>query len=242
MDIKEELNVLIEICRQDLKLVESRNELARLNKESAQAEKGASELDTEIEKIKLAKAETLKRKKTLDERLQLEKANLRKWEGRAEKIKGEREYTALMSEISTQKRSIFGIEAEMSEVNEELKKSDEKLNKASNACEEKRNRASSAHSSVKELLDEEESRMQEHRRVKEALLASLSKPLQARYTRIFVRKGDQAIAILKNEVCQACMRLVPPELYLRIFKGEVIEQCPSCQRILVIIKPADSNL
>lgn len=233
MDIKEQLLILSELCQKDLKLIANREKLNRLNRESEHAKTAATDLLSTINGINAQKAELLKRRKVLDEKLQQEKGNLRKWESRAEKIKGEREYTALMSEIGTQKRTIAGVEAELSEVTAELKSGDEKLLKASGDREEKILQANHAYSEVEELLKEEEARLNSNTEAKEALLKRLPVILKARYERIYEKRAHQGIAFLRQSVCQACMRTIPPELFIRVCKGEVIEQCPSCQRILV---------
>src|SRR5258708_5110267 len=130
MDTKEQLTVLSEICRLDLKIINNREKLNRLNKESSESKAAAIDLESTIVKIVHDKEELLKRRRILDEKLQVEKANLRKWEARAEKIKGEREYTALMSEIGAQKRTLVGVEAEIADVTNEIKSGEEKLKKA----------------------------------------------------------------------------------------------------------------
>ncbi len=234
MNTKEQLIVIAEICRQDLKLLVSRNNLQRLSRDSEQAKMAAGDLANSINGLTESKAEALKRRKLLDEKLQIEKSNLRKWESRAEKIKGEREYTALMSEISSQKRTIAGIESEIADIMSELKSSDENLLKATGAREEKIDSASNAFEAVKDLLKAEEDRLAQHSHAKEALMTKIPATLQARYLRIYDKRAQQAIAFLKNEVCQACQRKVPPEFFIRVAKMEVIEQCPSCQRILVV--------
>ncbi len=122
METKEQLTILSEICRQDLKIINIREKLNRLNRDNKVASDAAFILKETIGSLNQSKADLLKRRRALDEKLQLEKANLRKWESRAEKIKGEREYTALMSEIGSQKRTITGIEMELNEVTDELKK------------------------------------------------------------------------------------------------------------------------
>ena len=194
-------------------------------------------LESRIQNINTHKAELLKNRKVLDEKLQLEKANLRKWEARAEKIKGEREYTALMSEISAQKRTILGLETEISEVTTELKSGDEQLLKAAGARDEKIGIAGQAYESVKELLGEEGDKLEQNIKAKDALLSKLPPVIKARYQRIYEKRAHQGIAILSNAICQACMRMVPPELFIRVLKGEIIEECPSCNRILVPDQP-----
>lgn len=233
MNTKEQLVIIAEIGRHDLKMIASRDSLLRLNKDSDQAKARALELETSINSIGHSKNEALKRRKLLDEKLQVEKSNLRKWEARAEKIKGEREYTALMSEISSQKRTISGIEAEMNELATEIKGNEEKISKASGAQEDSIDRANRAFDEVKELLKEEEDRLSVVAEAKEALLKQLPPVLKARYDRIYANRMQQGIAFLHNEICLACQRKVPAELYIKVCKGEVIEQCPSCQRILV---------
>ena len=237
METKEQLEILLEICRQDLKLIANRDRLSRLSRESELAKTAAGDLESRIQTINTHKAELLKNRKALDEKLQLEKANLRKWEARAEKIKGEREYTALMSEISAQKRTILGLETEISEITTELKSGDDQLLKATGAREEKIDIAGQAYESVKELLGEEGEKLTHNVETKDALLSRLPPVIRARYHRIYEKRAHQGIAILRNAICQACMRMVPPELFIRVLKGEIIEECPSCNRILVPDQP-----
>jgi predicted nucleic acid-binding Zn-ribbon protein len=233
MDIKEQLMILSEICQQDLQIINAKEKLIRLNRESQDAKNAACELLKTIEALGTHNTELLKRRKILDEKLQLEKANLRKWESRAEKIKGEREYTALMSEIGAQKRTITGVEAELSEIMSELKSGDEKINKASGAHEEKISSANRAYESVRELLDEQETELSKKEAIRQSYLSKLPKTVQVKYERIYEKRNQQGIAVLSKGICQACMRMVPHELFNRVCKGEVIEQCPSCQRIVV---------
>ena len=218
-----------------------RDTLNRLNRDNKLANEAASALKDTIGSLNQSKADLLKRRHALDEKLQTEKANLRKWESRAEKIKGEREYTALMSEIGSQKRTITGIDLELAEVTNELKSKDEKLVKASGAHEEKITSATRALASVKELLDEEEKELAINENARFILLEKLPKPLKLNYERIYAKRANQGVAFLREGVCQVCMRKIP-QLFNRVCKGEIIEQCPSCQRLLVadVCQPTES--
>jgi predicted nucleic acid-binding Zn-ribbon protein len=233
MDTKEQLLILLEICRQDQKIFQNKEKLAKLNVENKQAIDAATTLQGILNEVSGRKAELLKQRKVLDEKLQTEKANLRKWEARAEKIKGEREYTALMSEIGAQKRTITGLEIQINEVTDELKSSEEKLKKTTTAHEEKQESAERAFQSVKELLGDEQELLEKNQIARAALLDKIPPSLKLKYERIYEKRSQQGVAFLKDSICQSCMRMVPQELYIRVAKGEVIEQCPSCQRILV---------
>ncbi len=233
MEIKQQLRILLEICQKDLEILNKKVELVKLGSSSNEAKDSSVKLKLLIEGLEEKKSEALKKRRALDEKLQTEKANLRKWESRAEKIKGEREYTALISEISSQKRTITGIESEMSELATEVKAAEEKLKKTSGDHDEKVRSAATLFDSVKGSLDKEEKTLTEMEEGRNQLLEQLPKPLQANYHRIHDKRGQIGIAILRQEICQACQRKVPPELYIRVLRGEMIEQCPSCLRILV---------
>lgn len=237
MDTKEQLAILSEICRQDLKIITNRAKLGRINLENKEASAQAAQLEGAMSDLTNSKAELLKRRRALDDKLQLEKANLRKWETRAEKIRGEREYTALMSEIGAQKRTITGLEIQINEISEELKSGEEKLKKASGAHEEKTQSAERALLAVKDLSAEEQELLDKNEHARLVLLERIPKTLRVKYERIHEKRSQQGIAFLKDSICQACMRMVPPELFIRVMKGEIVEQCPSCQRILVADVP-----
>lgn len=233
MDIKKQLTILWEIYRQDQKIGGNKAKLSRLNRESLEAKEASIKIEEEIAKVSKEKAEALSKRRHLDEKLQEERSKLRKWESRAEKIKGEREYAALMSEIGAQKRAITGIEMEISETMDELKAKEQRLVKASGAHEEKVNSAKKAFQQVKELLEDEEKHLSQNEAVRQKLLDGLPIAVRKKYERIYENRANQGIALLQNGVCMACRRTVPPELFLRVSKRELIEQCPSCQRLVV---------
>ncbi len=242
METKEQLTLLSEIGRLDLKIISNRDKLVRLSKESETSAAAAAELEASIARLTEVKEELLKRRRVLDEKLQAERANIRKWEARAEKIKGEREYTALMSEIGAQKRTIAGVEAEINEVTDELKKSEDKLKTASMARDEKRASAERALESVKELLSEEKEHLSKNNEARNSLLERIPKVLRVRYERIYDKRAAQGVAFLRAGICQACMRTIPHELFNRVSKGELIEQCPACQRLLVVDSDAPQTV
>lgn len=233
MDTKDQLVILSEICRQDLKIIECKDKLNKLSKDSSEATKAALNLKSQIDELNQKKSQLLVRRQETDSKLQAEKSNIRKWEVRAEKIKGEREYTALMSEIGSQKRTITGLEDELGEITDELKKVDSELIKTLGAHDEKLASASNSEDLVKELVKLAKEEVDKVVKSKEALLKKIPDSLRKRYEKISEKRFNQGIAFLSSQVCQACRRTVPPELYLKVMKGEVIEQCPSCLRILV---------
>lgn len=233
MEAKAQLVLLYEIGRHDQKLLMNKEQQVRLGKDSVIANETAEKLKQTAADLSNKKNDLLLRKKEVDEKLAEEKSKVRKWETRAEKIRGEREYSALISEISSLRRGITGLEGEVSEIAQELKKVTDSLDTSQKEYEQYTNRGTEALDSVKEQIVKEQEDASVIEKAKNALLERLPPATVMRYKRIREKRGDIGIAFLEKEVCLQCRRKVPPELFLKVYKGEVIEQCPSCQRIVV---------
>jgi predicted nucleic acid-binding Zn-ribbon protein len=57
-----------------------------------------------------------------------------------------------------------------------------------------------------------------------------------RYDQVRKKKGS-AIAPAADGICLACHMSLPPMLYQKLLRSEVLEQCPSCARILYLQRP-----
>jgi uncharacterized protein len=54
------------------------------------------------------------------------------------------------------------------------------------------------------------------------------------YERLLVARGGEALAMLDGGVCQSCFMQVPPNLVVRLARGNSIIQCSSCDRIMYL--------
>jgi len=52
-----------------------------------------------------------------------------------------------------------------------------------------------------------------------------------RYASIRMRRG-LAVVSVRSGTCQGCNMNIPPQLYIVIQRGQTIETCPSCHRII----------
>ncbi len=233
MNIREQLVQLSELGRCDLKIKELQDQRVVLQKKAEEAQQQGAQFSQREAQLAAKNAELLTQKRQVDLELGTERGNLRKWEGRAEKIRGEREYAALMSEIGTQKRAITNFEEKLQVLNKELEISNKELLTAQNSAKESNQRAEQEWANVREALEALEQQMKQTKQNREALSKNLPAPLFKRYEQIASRRAGVGVAVVSREVCQACSRTIPPELFIRVFRGELIEQCPSCQRFLV---------
>jgi predicted nucleic acid-binding Zn-ribbon protein len=73
-------------------------------------------------------------------------------------------------------------------------------------------------------------------KAREVLLKKLPPALYRRYDTIRAKKGT-GIAQTTDGTCKACNMSLPPQLFHRLRREPVLEQCPSCFRIIYFVPP-----
>ena len=61
----------------------------------------------------------------------------------------------------------------------------------------------------------------------------LPRPLVGRYERISRGRNGEAVTDVEAGTCASCNMKVPPQVFIRLQRMESLEQCQSCQRLLV---------
>jgi uncharacterized protein len=71
---------------------------------------------------------------------------------------------------------------------------------------------------------------------REAIVKRLPAPLYRRYEMIRGRRGT-AIAATTDGTCKACNMSLPPQLFHKLRREPLLDQCPSCNRIIYFQPP-----
>lgn len=234
MAIREQLDQLSELGKKDQQLKELRDKQRTLPQKANEAKSAAQDLLIKEATLKSAAKELEFKSHQLDSETQTEKSNLRKWEARADKIKGEREYTTLLSEIGSQKKVISDLETQSLQIMQEQDKTRKDLESTQKLLQTANNLYLEEWSKVENDLNALAAELQELVQGREALTKLMPPTLLKRYEQIASKRAGLGVAVLIKETCQACKRTVPPELFNRVAKGEILESCPFCQRLLVV--------
>ena len=233
MSVREQLVQLSELGLLDQKLRDQRSKQKSLP-QKAESAKQKSDQMTEQENGLTSKIQELElKRRKLDGDLQNERTNMRKWESRADKIRGEREHTALVSEIGSLKRTISNLETEILEVMEAKETLEKDLAKLSKSAQGAREVETQEWDAVKEELGQVSDEIESLMKSRIHVVQKIDPMMLKRYEHIASKRAGTGLALVKREICQACSRMVPPELFQRVAKAEAVEQCPSCLRILV---------
>jgi predicted nucleic acid-binding Zn-ribbon protein len=80
-------------------------------------------------------------------------------------------------------------------------------------------------------MAEIEAQIAAQRAERDKLAAQVKPDVLKRYGNIRMRRG-LAVVSVRNGTCQGCNMNIPPQLYIVIQRGQTIETCPSCHRII----------
>lgn len=234
MIIREQLEKLLELGKKDLQLKDLKEKQKTLPAKANEAKNAAVDASVKESALKAQFKDLELKRHQLDLETQTERGNLRKWEARADKIKGEREYTTLISEIGSQKRAISDLETKSLQVMQDQDKVKKDLEVAQKALEAANALYQEEWSKVEADMNILAAQQSEFENSRDTLTQSMPAPLFKRYEQIASKRAGLGVSLLVKEVCQACKRTVPPELFNRVAKGEILESCPFCNRLLVV--------
>lgn len=232
MDIGEQLTLLAELSNVEQKLKTAEEATHALSAAAKQAEEDAAEKRQRVSVLEHKHTELELQRRSMESDLAAERDKLRKWQARADQIRGEREHAALASEIGAQKRSITHLENDTLEKMQELEDAAKELEAAQQALAAAEERVVEERAKIGDELKAAEAEVEQHDKARRALVEKLPPPLVKRYDKIADKRGN-AVAVIHGEMCTSCKRTLPPQLCIQIYRGQVLETCPSCQRILV---------
>lgn len=71
---------------------------------------------------------------------------------------------------------------------------------------------------------------------KNDLLKDFPKEVLDSYNKVYSRKRNSVVALVKDTRCTGCNMMLPPQLCNDIVKGKDVMFCPSCQRLIIYIE------
>lgn len=233
MQIAEQLVLLAELQNVEQKLRDANRRVEDLPARAREAQSVADEAAQKAFDLESQHREQDSERRRQESDLAAEKDKLRKWQNRADQIRGEREHAALTSEIGAQKRSIGRLEESILERMQVLEDLSNLLGDAKKLAETTANLSAEEWEKVREDVELAKAEAAKIAQGRDVMLQKLPVPVVKRYERIAAARQGLGVAMIRGETCQACRRTLPPQLCLQIYRGELLETCPSCQRILV---------
>jgi predicted nucleic acid-binding Zn-ribbon protein len=92
------------------------------------------------------------------------------------------------------------------------------------------------HGDISSKLGEVEGAAQKKRAERDQAIKAIPTPLYRRYDMIRSKRGT-ALAQTTDGTCRACHMSLPPQVFFRLRREPLLEQCPSCNRIIYFVAP-----
>jgi len=162
-----------------------------------------------------------------------ESTHLKQKEERLHSIKTNKEYQAVIKEISTGKAMIKEREENAAKLLGGVEGLKTELSPLEGKIQELRDKVGQERGAIQGQVDELQSRLQTLEAQLNEQLSSLPEDIRHKYLRIQGKRQPPA-AKLVDGTCQECFMSVPPQLNIEIRKTQEIHSCPNCHRLLYI--------
>ena len=204
-----------------------------------EAELAEDKVQSDAKQVELDALEV--ERKNIEAQIQMQKDQIRKWEGRLTDIKTPREYAALSREIDIGKKGIRNQEEEVLNLLEQVEALRNEIEKIERTILDKENGYADERADLRTKLEAVEGDRAGLDTQRAEATGAVEKRILSQYDRIRARRGGLAMAaVLPGGSCGACRMRLRPQLYQDLVSGRAgIDQCPSCMRILFV--PAEDT-
>jgi hypothetical protein len=203
-------------------------------------ERAAAAMDQELaahrDAVVAARAERDARdqqRRELEARLDEEENKMKDRRMRLNRVRNEKELSALRREIEIGKEANQATEAEVLTLLQAVENLDGSL------AERERELAASEEKCAGQIVEHRQriaalaGEVESERIARDVVANSLSSELRQKYEQIFARRRGTAVVAIRNGICQGCRMHVPPQFFNELQKYRDVRLCPNCHRILI---------
>ena len=179
--------------------------------------------------------------RTLEDEVADKMSHVRERQAKMMQVQTGREQTALLKEIEDAKKNAKENEEQIIVLMEETEKlraqSEEEQNLLKGekklVAEETENVRGNIGKINKGKKAKDTDRNRQAKKIKENLLR--------KYNTLRERRNGLAVVNVVGGVCQGCYMAIPPQRFNMLLKGDMMFDCPTCQRIMYFAPPAEEN-
>lgn len=223
---------LYELQKIDVTIRDTQKRLEELPAQLRQLESSLASLTADLQRLTVERDGAQKEAKELDALLHAENAKLKKWDARLNEIRNQREYQALSREIEGGKRANKEAEEKIQALNQRRAELDKQIAAAQEQIGQRQAEVEAERSKVEAQSAEGKARVESDTKRRGELLPKIPKPLLSKYDNIRAKRMGVGVVLVVGGCCQGCNMRVPPQLFITLQRGQSIEHCPSCQRII----------
>ena len=228
----EKLKVLLMIQSIDTKFDDIRREKEETPKEIEKLRKGLDLLDNAVEQNLSTVEELKKERRKVERELEEIDLKLKKSKLRLNEVKSNREYQAVLKEIEDLKDLTFQKEETVIKWMEEIEIQEKECADNTVRREESQKEYKSKEKAFSQRIRELDKEVQSLNEKRVQLSPNLDEDLLRRYNGFRSHLKGRVVVPVIDGVCQECHLGIPPQQYNELIKGDSLQSCPHCSRII----------
>ena len=183
----------------------------------------------ERERLQLTETESWRKRQEDEMKAEEERAVAAKQRSAA--VKNAKEYMASERELQATRKSAQERQEEVAKLVEAVANARKSIEQHEADFKALQEHVSSEEKAAQEKIAEFDAQIAEERKLREVAAARVRPDVLKKYSAIRMRRG-LAMAPVKNGTCQGCNMNIPPQLFNQLQRGDSIEICGTCNRII----------
>lgn len=219
-----------EIRNLDDQIGKEKNNLLTLRANLAKTEEKTAQIRASLVTLERTRSDGLAEVRNMNQQLEHSRDKLNRSRSERESNAAQREIEELRKLIRDREEEIARTTAEADLLRKDLEATDAELQKI-------KAEIGATEGDTEARLGTTEGERQSRIASRDAVIKRLPIALFKRYEMIRQRRGS-GIAQTTDGTCKACHMALPPQLFHRLRREPMLEQCPSCNRIIYYTPPA----
>lgn len=230
------LTSLLELAKVDESTKSLEAELGSLNGELSVLREGEASLQSSLEGTEKALTDAEKARAEAHQELRSTTNQIEHSRDKMSRVRTERENNAVGRELEELRRIVRDQEDEVRKLDALITEYREKIDITRTEMEKAQSDLNGKSGSIGARVQELETSLSESRALRVEAIKALPPVLVRRYEAVRQKRGS-AVATTTDGTCRACHIALPPQLFHRLRREAIHDQCPSCNRIIFYLPP-----
>jgi len=239
--LKEEISKLIALQELDSNLSGFDQNIEEKQQELADREQSILDKETNIEQCREKAGDLEQRERDIKAAHEDAGIRIKERQNKMMQVQTSREHQALLKEIEEAKKLIKETEEQLLQVMEQAEQAEAEAVELENICTGEKELLAEETDTVEAAVKKLNTRRKTVFNKRNKLAKNVQSSLMKRYDKLLKKRKGLAVVQVINGVCQGCFMAIPPQQFNEIRKGEQMHSCPTCQRIIYYLEPADNE-
>ena len=239
---KQQIAALAELQQIELEMSEIREKLGSVNQRFEELDGNQLNLKQIIDQQESTIKEMNRQYRAYESDAQANLDRIRKSEAKLSSVKTNKEYQSSLKEIDDLKEKNSHLEDEMIAFLERLEEADEALKAEISAYSALKTEVQTEKEAIQLEAQEQSLQLEKLEAEWKALSKDIDDELLVTFNRIKNHQTNKiGIVAVINAVCQGCHMNIPPQLYNELQRGDKLQRCPICERIIYWKEPKERS-